>query len=282
MDAQLGGGRLLEHARGDLALITDLLKSGTYTEAVGARMYALAGRICYLTGWMAYDSGLRSAGQQYYVGALRASRTAGDGAFGAFVLAEMGVHAGEAGDTQSRVRLIETAIDGAPKYTPAVTRSFLQLHRAEAMSRDGRTGESATALKTSMDLWSRHQSAGEPLPAWLEWYGQAQLESTEGKIMLRSGQVDRATGALEASIAKAVPRDQAARAPRLADARLTGGDLDGALDAANAGAALLEEVVTSDRAVTRLNEFSRRLDAYGSVPAVKQFRERLRALPAAA
>nr|WP_323809135.1 transcriptional regulator [Kitasatospora acidiphila] len=281
MDEQLGGGRLLEHAQGDLSLITDLLKSGTYTEAVGARMYALAARICYLTGWIAYDSGLRSAGQQYYVGALRASRTAGDGAFGAFVLAEMGVHAGDAGDTQSRVRLIETAIDSAPKDMPAATQSFLQLHHAEAMSRDGQTQQSATALNASMALWDRHRSTGEALPEWLQWYGQAQLESTEGKIMLRSGSTDRATAALEASIAMAVPRDKATRAPRLAEARLAGGDLDGALDAANAGAALLEGPVSSDRAVTRLNEFSRQLDKYSAVPAVREFRDRLRALPMA-
>ncbi|MDH6143647.1 hypothetical protein P3T35_005682 [Kitasatospora sp. GP30] len=99
--------------------------------------------------------------------------------------------------------------------------------------------------------------------------------------MLRSGSAERATAALEASIAMAVPRDKAARAPRLAEARLTGGDLDGALDAANAGAALLEGPVSSDRAVTRLNEFSRQLDKYSTVPAVREFRDRLRALPMA-
>lgn len=115
LDDQLGGARLLEQARGDLALITGLLDAGRYTDKIRIRLYALAARVSHLTGWMAYDAGLRSAGQRYYVGALRSARTAGDDAFGAFVLAEMGVHVSEAGRTAERVGLITTAIDNAPR-----------------------------------------------------------------------------------------------------------------------------------------------------------------------
>nr|WP_237550672.1 transcriptional regulator [Streptomyces sp. SID8354] len=280
LDDQLGGARLLEQARSDLALISGLLKTGRYTEQTGSRLYALAARVSHLTGWMAYDAGLRSAGQQYYVGALRSARTAGDDAFGAFVLAEMGVHVSEAGRTAERVELISTAIDNAPRTLSPYTQSFLHLHQAEALSRDGDHRKAGTALNRALSLWDRHTE--DASPDWLDWYGEAQLKSTEGKVMLRSGQVERATSSLETSVKKAAPRDKAVRSSRLAEARLAGNDLDGALDAANYGAELLEDKVSSVRAVDRLKEFSERLGPHRSVPAVREFRERLSALPTAA
>ncbi|MGW0763996.1 transcriptional regulator [Streptomyces sp. NPDC002676] len=280
LDDQLGGARLLEQARGDLALVTGLLSAGRYTENIRIRLYALAARASHLTGWMAYDAGLRSAGQRYYVGALRSARTAGDDAFGAFILAEMGVHVSEAGRTAERVDLISTAIDNAPRTLAPYTQSFLYLHKAEALSRDGDHQKAGKALNRAVSLWERHTA--EENPDWLEWFGEAQLKSTEGKVLLRSGQVERATGALETSVKSAAPRDKAVRSSRLAEARLAGGDLEGALDAANYGAGLLESSVSSVRALERLKEFSARLEPRKSVPAVREFRERLQALPVAA
>ncbi|WP_432096331.1 transcriptional regulator [Streptomyces sp. bgisy100] len=280
LDDQLGGARLLEQARGDLALITSLLSAGRYTDKIRTRLYALAARVSHLTGWMAYDAGLRSAGQRYYIGAMRSARTAGDDAFGAFVLAEMGVHVSEAGLTAERVDLISTAIDNAPRTLSPDTQSFLYLHKAEAHSRDGDHQRAGTALNRAASLWERHTV--EDNPDWLDWFGEAQLKSTEGKVLLRSGQLDRATVSLETSVKEAAPRDKAVRSARLAEARLAGNDLDGALDAANYGAELLEDTVSSVRAMDRLKEFTEQLLPHKSVPAVREFRERLQSLPGAA
>lgn len=277
LDDQLGGARLLEQARGDLALVTGLLSGGRYTDRVRLRLYALAARVSHLTGWMAYDAGLRSAGQRYYVGALRSARTAGDDAFGAFILAEMGVHVSEAGRTAERVDLISTAIDNAPHSLSSRTQTFLYLHKAEALSSDGYHHKAGTALNRAASLWER--DAAEENPDWLDWFGEGQLRSTEGKVLLRSGQVERATSSLETSVASAAPRDKAVRSSRLAEARLAGGDLEGALDAANYGAGLLEDSVSSVRALDRLKEFSARLEPHIYVPSVREFRERLQELP---
>ncbi|KOT95558.1 transcriptional regulator [Streptomyces sp. NRRL F-4711] len=280
LDDQLGGARLLEQARGDLALVTGLLGGGRYTDAVRIRLYALAARVSHLTGWMAYDAGLRSAGQRYYVGALRSARTTGDDAFGAFILAEMGVHVSEAGRTAERVGLVSTAIDNAPHSLSPCTRSFLYLHKAEALSRDGAHREAGTALNRATSLWEHRET--DDNPDWLDWFGEAQLRSTEGKVLLRSGQLERATSSLETSVTRAAPRDKAVRSSRLAEARLAGGDLEGALDAANYGAALLEDSVSSIRALDRLREFSTKLEPHRSVPSVREFRERLLELSVAA
>ncbi|MCT2589816.1 transcriptional regulator [Streptomyces sp. N2-109] len=277
LDDQLGGARLLEQAHGDLALITGLLSTGRYTDTIRIRLYALAARVSHLTGWMAYDAGLRSAGQRYYVGAMRSARTAGDDAFGAFVVAEMGVQVSEAGQTAERVDLISTAIDNAPRTLSPYTESFLYLHKAEALSRDGDHQRAGTALNRAAFHWERHTV--EENPDWLDWFGEAQLKSTEGKVLLRAGQPERATSSLETSVTKATPRDKAVRSARLAEARLAGNDLDGALDAANYGAELLEDKVSSARAIGRLKEFSEQLQPHRTVPGVREFRERLHTLP---
>lgn len=277
LDSQMGGVRLIEQARGDLAIIATLLKQGRHTDAVEASLLSLAARVNYIAGWMAYDSGLRSAGQQYYLGALRAAKTVGDDALAGFLLAEMGVHLSDSGNPAERVAQIQTAIADTPATVQPGVRSYLELHHAESLSRDGQHRKAGLALNRAHDLWN--QNGDDELPSWLSWYGEAQVSSTEGKILLRAGQADRAVDALALAVDNAVPRDQAVRAGRLATARLVGNDLDGALDAANRGLGLLETQVQSARAVSRLTKFGGYLSDHRDVPAVVEFRERLRSLP---
>ncbi|MFE7409555.1 transcriptional regulator [Streptomyces laurentii] len=280
LDDQMGGARLLDQATSDLALIAGLLDHGRYTDPVEHRLYATAARVSYLAGWMAYDKGLHSLSQRYYVGALRSAHSAKDDGFGAFILAEMGVHVSDSGDTAARVKLIETAIGNAPKALPPAAASYLHLHQAEALSHDTRHEAAGRSLNRAYDLWGAHQEGDRP--DWLGWYGEAQLKSTEGKIMLRSGFPERATSALAVAVDQAVPRDRAVRSGRLAAARLAARDLDGALDAATVGLELLENRVRSDRAHVQLAKFSGRLEPHAALPAVREFRERLQALPAVA
>lgn len=277
LDSQMGGVRLIEQARGDLAVIAALLKQGRHTDAVEASLLSLAARVNYIAGWMAYDSGLRSAGQQYYLGALRAAKTVGDDALAGFLLAEMGVHLSDSGNPAERVAQIQTALANTSATVQPGVRSYLELHHAESLSRDGQHQKAGSALNRAHDLWI--ENGDDQLPTWLSWYGEAQVSSTEGKILLRAGQPDRAINALALAVDHAVPRDQAVRAGRLATARLIGNDLDGALDAANRGLDLLETQVQSARAVSRLTKFNGYLATHRSVPAVVEFRERLRSLP---
>ncbi|MGG2462808.1 transcriptional regulator [Streptomyces sp. RGM 3693] len=276
LDAQMGGARLLDQARSDLALITTLIKQARYTDAVGERLHSLAAQVSYLTGWMAYDSGLHSQGQQYYVAALRAARTAGDDDLGAFVLAEMGVHASDGGYNKERAQLLNTAIDSSGTTIPTHSRAYLHLHLAAALAQQGYHRQAASALHRSTQLWDR--SSGE-LPEWLAWFEESQINSTRGKIMLWAGHADQAADFLVASVDASVPRDRAVRAGRLAEAYLEGKNLDGALAAANEGAELLEQRVASGRALERLTEFSGKLGKFKNEPAVCEFRERVKALP---
>lgn len=146
----------------------------------------------------------------------------------------------------------------------------------ESLSRDGDHQEAGTALNRAASLWERHSV--EENPERLDWFGEAQPKSTEGKVLLRTGQLDRATKSLETSVDKATPRDRAVRS-----ARLAGNDLDGALAASTYGAELIEDNGSSVRALDRLKELAEQLPREKTAPvAVREFRERLQTLPDAA
>lgn len=275
MDDEMGGARLLEYAQSDLSLITMTIRNGTYTDAMGARLHSLAAQVAYLAGWMAYDSGLHSLGQRYYVAALRAARTAGEHDLGSFLLAEMGVHASDGGYNRERVSLLRTALDQSKKV-PLATRAYLYLHLAAALAQQSEHREAASALHTSEKLYDR---SGDGRGEWLKWFGESQINSTRGKVMLWAGDSEVATDYLAASVQSSVPRDKAVRVGRLAEAHLAGGDLDGALTAANYGVDLLERKVSSHRAADRLRNFSDKLTPFSKETTVKEFRERLKALP---
>ncbi|GAA2230079.1 hypothetical protein GCM10010104_24050 [Streptomyces indiaensis] len=104
-----------------------------------------------------------------------------------------------------------------PRTLSSYSQSFLYLYKAEPLSRDGDHRNAGTALNRVVSHWERHTT--EENPDWLNWFGEAQLKSTEGKVLLRSGQVERAAGSLETSVKSAAPRDKAVRSSRLAEAR---------------------------------------------------------------
>lgn len=228
-------------------------------------------------GWTAYDAGLRSVGQRYYVGALRSARTAGDDAFGAFVLAEMGVHVAEAGRTAERVGLITTAIDNAPRTLSPYTQSFLLPAQGRGTIPRRRPPEDWSGAELCRFALGSPHGGGTFGLARLVRRGTTEVHRGQGPVALGPGGTrDEIAGDLRQ---EGRPRDKAVRSSRLAEDRLAGSDLDGALGAVSYGADLLEDKVSSVRALDRLKGFSEQLQPHKSVPAVREFRERLQALP---
>ena len=281
LDAEMGGGKLLADARQDFKTISSVIANGRYTEAIGIRLHRLAAQVSYMVGWMSYDTGLLSAGQSYYTGALYSAKAAGDDAFGAFVLVDIGVLGGEVGHLNDRLSMTATALAGAPKNMPPQVESYLTLSHAGSLREIGDHRSAAKALAKAETLLDRAVS-DDDLPAYLGWFGETTMESSRGKLLVSVGHYDEASEALERSVAKAAPRDAAVRSARLAEVRLMGRNLDGALEAAHQGLALLEGAVSSSRAVNRLYEFADQLSGHSAEPSVVEFRERLDAVRQAA
>ncbi|MEU6718351.1 hypothetical protein ABZ897_43370 [Nonomuraea sp. NPDC046802] len=63
------------------------LLHGSYTDAVGQALFAVAAQLTYKTGAMAYDLALHRRARRYYVQALNLAHAAGDRPLGGKVLA---------------------------------------------------------------------------------------------------------------------------------------------------------------------------------------------------
>ncbi|WP_190232952.1 transcriptional regulator [Streptomyces avicenniae] len=274
MEQETGGSDYLDSARTDLRLITRMLDHGRYTEATEQRLYTLAAEICCLLGWMSYDASLHTAAQQHYTAALRSARTAGDDTLGAHTLCFMATQAANQREQRAAVSLMDAA-ETVRSRVPALMRASVAAHQTTVYSKAGENRKAAAALNRAFDALGRADTS--ETPAYLTWFGESQLRSTEGRFLLLSGQASQATEALERSVVQSAPRDRAVRYGTLALAYQQTGDLDGALDATHRAADLIDDGIRSQRSVERLQEVSRAFAPHRHEPRVQEASERIAA-----
>ncbi|MET9087197.1 transcriptional regulator [Streptomyces sp. NPDC004237] len=277
MEQETGGVDFLDSARTDLRLITRMLNNGRYTEETAQRLYTLAAEVCCLLGWMNYDASLHTAAQQHYSAALRAAKTAGDDTLGAHTLCFMASQAANQREQRAAVGLMDVA-DAVRSRVPATMRASLAAHQTTVYLKAGDKRRAAQALNRAFTTLERNDRADTP--AYLQWFGEAQLCSTEGRFLLATGQAAKATDALERSVTQAAPRDRAVRYGTLALAHQKVGDLDGALEATHKAADLIDQGIHSQRGVERLQEVRRGFTAHRNEARVKDANARIAALAA--
>ncbi|MEU2514301.1 transcriptional regulator [Streptomyces syringium] len=278
MEQDTGGVDFLDSARADLRLITRMISNSRYTEDIGKRLYTLAAEVCCLLGWMSYDAGLHAAAQKNYTASLRAANTAGDDMLGAHTLCFMATQASNQREQRGAIGLMESAT-GVSARVPAAMKSSLAAHETTVLCKAGEHRKAAQALNRAFAALERSDNGDRPV--YLRWFGESQLRSTEGRFLLATGQADRATDALEKSVAHAAPRDQAVRCGTLALAYQQAGDLDGALDATERAIKYISTGIHTQRGVERLQEVSKALASRRSEPRVKEARARIASLAAA-
>ncbi|MFG2224512.1 transcriptional regulator [Streptomyces sp. NPDC048644] len=277
MEQESGGGDFLESARTDLRLITTMLENSRYSQETAQRLYVLAAEVCCLLGWMSYDASLHSAAQQHYTAALRSAKVAGDDTLGAHTLCFMATQAAGQREQRAAVGLMDTA-EAVRNRVPAVMQASLAAHQTTVYSKAGDKRQAAAALNRAFDALGRDDHSDTP--AYLEWFGEAQLRSTEGRFLLATGQAEKATAALERSVTEAAPRDRAVRYGTLALAHQQTGDLDGALEATHKAADLIDQGIHSRRGVERLEEVRRAFRPHQREAKVREASERIAALAA--
>lgn len=278
MEQDTGGVDFLDSARADLRLITRMISNSRYTEDIGKSLHVLAAEVCCLLGWMSYDAGLHAAAQKSYTAALRATNTAGDDMLGAHTLCFMATQASNQREQHGAIGLMESATSVSARVS-AVMQSSLAAHETTVLCKGGEHKKAAQALNRAFAALERSDNGDRP--AYLRWFGESQLRSTEGRFLLATGQADRATDALEKSVAHAAPRDQAVRCGTLALAYQQTGDLDGTLDATDRAIEYISKGIHTQRGVERLQEVSKALGSRRSEPRVKEARARIASLAAA-
>ena len=274
LDDELGSGQLAALARSELALIIRLLRVGSYTDAVGMRLYALAAEASRQAAWDYFDQDDHSAARWYFEAALRASAAAGDPVTGAYALSFAAVQCYSTGEPQDAVALLETASDtmartGTPKMT-----AMLAARAARAHSKAGSKHYCARQLHQARAALDRGPHPGDA-PV-LYWVTHGEIEMIAGSSALDLGDPAQAIHCFDAAIAAdyrgddQYPRSHAIYLARAAEAHLRLHDLDAALERA-AHAVRCLGGVDSARSASAITGLRAKLAPHAASPAVREF-----------
>ncbi|WP_071803368.1 hypothetical protein [Couchioplanes caeruleus] len=173
LDFQFGGGHarsaLAQYFRHDVLPLLD----GTYSEAVGRKLFSAAAEAAQLLGWTAYDLGRHGLAQRYFVQGLRLAQAGDDRVMGGRLLSNMSHQANYLGFFSEAAQLARAAQEGARgAATPTVTAMFLAMEaRARAGAGDGRN--CAIALREAEQLFDKRVLCEDP--PWIEYFDDAEL-----------------------------------------------------------------------------------------------------------
>ncbi len=278
MDDLAGGGSVLGMAQQLFGWVAGLLDRASYGEHTGQALYVVLAELGQLCGYSAFDAGEHGLAQRYYIAGLRAAHSADDRPFGAHILATMARQATCQGQPREAVTFIETALAGTRgQATPALLAELYdrQAH-AFAVLRD----TSACLAAISQARTQAEQLRPDDDPSWLYWLNPAAITANAGTSLLELGQAEQAVALLDEGIAQfsaSFVRDRQIGLVRQAEARTLPGKQRDLEAAAGLGLQSLDlaESLDSTRGAGRLYELSLRLKPHDTVPAVREFLERV-------
>jgi hypothetical protein len=122
-DDQFGGGLRRKAVVGQLNEVADLLRD-SHPVKIKRRLFGAMAQLSETAAIMSWDSGRQALAQRYYVLSLRASKAAGDRAFGANVMAAMARQLLYLGHASDALELVRLAQDDSSGYATASVRSM--------------------------------------------------------------------------------------------------------------------------------------------------------------
>lgn len=122
-----------------------LVRSASYTDAVGRGLLAVLAELCQLAGWTNADAGRLKAAERYYVTGLSAAHAAGDRQLAGQLVSSLSYHVANTGRPADAVLLAQSALAGAREAT-GTARALFGDRLAWAHAQAGDRQETARAL----------------------------------------------------------------------------------------------------------------------------------------
>jgi hypothetical protein len=274
-----GGGSVFPMAQQAFAWAAELLDRASYDERTGRALHVVLAELGQLCGWSAYDSGEYVLAQRYFIAGLRATHTAGDRSFGAHILATMAYQAASRGQPAEAVTFIETALAGTRgQATPAM---LAELHIRQALAFALLRDTSACTAAICQARTQAEQLKPDDDPPWLYWLSPANITIDAGECLLQLGRPDQAVALLDEGIAQlsdSFIRERQIDITYLADALARPGKQRDLEAAAGFGMQSIDlaESLDSHRATGGIRDLYFRMKPHGTVPAVREFLERVK------
>ncbi|HEY8526754.1 MAG TPA: helix-turn-helix transcriptional regulator [Acidimicrobiales bacterium] len=248
-----------------------LVRSASYSDAVGRRLLAALADLCQLAGWTNADAGLHRAAERYYAAGLSAAHAAGDRQLAGQLVSSLAYHLANTGPPRDAVLLAQSAVAGA-KAATGVVRALFGERLAWAHARAGDRVETDRALGRVEDAYASPSGDG---PEWAYWLDELEIDVMAGRCWTELGVAERARPLLERALAgydDQRSREAALYLSWLAEAHLLAGDVDEAARTAQRVLALTI-ATASARSDARLDRLHHLLNPYGAVDEVRDFQD---------
>ncbi|OEU87261.1 transcriptional regulator [Streptomyces abyssalis] len=281
LDDRHGADALYQRAGNSLRSAYELLDKGTAgRQSVTDRLHNGAGELAISVGWLAHDSERFDDARSHYAEALATARVATDPALEAHAFCNTAFLARDAGRPREAVRAAQAGQQAAKHLGSARLLSLLSMREAGGWAGLGDRTACQEALSRARALFERGPS--DPDPAWMSFFGDAELAGLEAQCWSALHELERAAAHARRAVALQNPHFVRNRA--LFTAELAGdlAALKRPEEAAKAGGEALALLgpVQSSRIRGMLGTAARRLRPYAGERAVDAFlEEQSRAVP---
>ncbi|GAA0507483.1 hypothetical protein GCM10011581_20780 [Saccharopolyspora subtropica] len=229
LDDVVSSNELLPAITKELAEAQGLLRTASYSDAVGRRLFTLVGELSQLAGWVASDAGQYADAQRFYISGVRAADEARNRVLGAQLLSSLSYQMANIGDPNGAALLARTAVRGAEGATPVVRALFLErVAWASAKSKD--PDGTWRALDAVDEAFERR---GGDEPEWVYWLNRDEIDVMAARCMIELDRPRDAEPLLSSALANYPPdhaREVTLYLTWLAESHARAGDLDAARD----------------------------------------------------
>ena len=192
LDDAHGGAGVLPLAIRHLAHIRQLIETGTYPNSIGQRLHRLAGETAALCGFLAFDAGRQEQARRFYGEALATAALLKDDDLTAYSLAQLGLQATYEKRPRAAHDFLEAARYRAEALDSPRLQSLVAVRQAHALAMMGDHALAQGELARGMRLFER-AGRGRPAPAWMDFYGPAEINLYQGHLYKATGRHEAAT-----------------------------------------------------------------------------------------
>ncbi len=280
LDATFGGDQSSEFALQLFRSVHRKLGSVRCDPRIERELYAAAGEIGEVTGWLLYDAGKHELVRQVNNEALHLTRMAGDRSIELLTLQNMSMHAGSLGRPAEALRIANMVLE-TNTLSPRLEALFrIREARALAQAGDDTSAKRSFRRARSLYLDGTHDSD----PAWAWWIDDRELAWHEAVIHSDCADWSAAVDTFYASVEFTPNREVRSRYHHLAalfNAQIRAHAWRDAVDTLRRVVPLIDEI-RSTRTATTLLEAIGYLDTVEPAPSMREETRQLRGILASA
>ena len=171
LDNRFGGADLVRLAVRFFKSVQNQLGSGAYDPLIESDLYAAAGELAEVVGWLAYDAEQHDLVRQMNQESLYFTRLCGDRRMELLTVQNASMHAGALGRPAEALRLARSVLEGEYTLSPRLQALFLT-RKARAMAQGG----DESSIKIFRQVESLFlEGLSDTDPAWAWWIDEREL-----------------------------------------------------------------------------------------------------------